>query len=54
MSFNSYAECSLREEEQEAAISDELSEVDIQRSSEEGRRADALALRADERRDKLR
>ena len=29
-------------------------EMDIQRSSEEGRRADALALRADERRDKLR
>ena len=28
--------------------------MDIQRSSEEGRRADALALRADERRDKLR
>ena len=31
-----------------------MKKADEERSSEEGRRADALALRADERRDKLR
>ena len=47
-------DCQKQEKRKFERTSDRLTELEIVRSSRKGRRTDALALRADERRDKLR